>query len=105
MRFRPFGFPETRLPKRLRLGPVDDDFAEALELAARAAIQKRVVGKAVGRDEVQAVGRGHRAAGGPMRKRQRGLARLWRTRTIPPASNGGCEAFLLTATTRASVTS
>src|SRR5262245_48112717 len=53
IRLLPVAAIEARGPKRLRLRSVDDDLAEALELAARAAVKERVVGKAGGLDEVK----------------------------------------------------
>ena len=58
MRLVPVALVEPRGPQRLRLGAVDDDLAEALELAARAGVEERVVGKARGLDELQARGTG-----------------------------------------------
>ena len=49
-----------RTPERLRLGTVDDDFAEAFELAPVAAVDQPVVRKAVARDEAE---RGRRCSG------------------------------------------
>src|SRR6185369_14305661 len=51
VRLVPFASVEARGPERLRLRPVNDNFAEALELTARAAVEERVVGKAGGLDE------------------------------------------------------
>ena len=44
---------QRRLPHRLRLGPVDREAAEALELAPVAAVEQRVVGKARRGDHAQ----------------------------------------------------
>jgi len=57
MRLRPFRFRKMRPPQRLRLRPIHDDGAEALQFAPGAAIEKGIVRETVGRDELEAIGR------------------------------------------------
>jgi hypothetical protein len=49
----PGALARARRPQRLRLGAVDDDRAEALQLAAVAAVDQRVVSEAWRLDELQ----------------------------------------------------
>ena len=65
VRLVPVALRQPRRPQRLRLGAVDDDCAEALELAPAAAVEQRVVGKAGGLDELQADDAGCVASLGP----------------------------------------